>query len=117
MLCSLQRNIEIVALAGFMRVLTPYFVRAWTGRLVNIHPRCCRNIPASTRTRARSKRATTEHGCTVHLVVEEVDSGEILGQARMPICPTTRLKRWPSACWRWSTSSIPRCLAKLARAL
>ena len=79
------RNIDIVALAGFMRVLTPYFVRAWTNRLVNVPPSLLPKFPGIN-THARALDAgESEHGCTVHLVVEEVDSGEILGQARMPI--------------------------------
>ena len=80
-----ERNIEIVALAGFMRVLTPYFVNPWKGRLINIHPSLLPKYPGIN-THARALEAGDgEHGCTVHLVVEEVDSGQILGQARMPI--------------------------------
>ncbi|HRP10151.1 MAG TPA: phosphoribosylglycinamide formyltransferase [Terricaulis sp.] len=81
------RGVELIALAGFMRVLTPFFVRAWAGRLVNIHPSLLPKYPG-TRTHERALEAGDgEHGCTVHLVVEEVDSGAILGQARMPILP------------------------------
>ncbi len=80
-----QRNIEIVALAGFMRVLTPYFVGAWRNRLLNIHPSLLPKYPG-VNTHARALEAgDSEHGCTVHLVVDEVDSGEILGQAKMRI--------------------------------
>src|SRR5690606_31398785 len=83
----LQRDIELVALAGFMRVLTPYFVRAWAGRLVNIHPSLLPKYPG-VNTHARALEAgDSEHGCTVHLVVEEVDSGEILGQSKTAIQP------------------------------
>jgi formyltetrahydrofolate-dependent phosphoribosylglycinamide formyltransferase len=79
------RAIEVVALAGFMRVLTPFFVRAWAGRLVNIHPSLLPKYPG-TNTHARALEARdSEHGATVHLVVEEVDAGEIIGQATMPI--------------------------------
>jgi len=81
------RGIEITVLAGFMRVLTPYFVRAWAGRLINIHPSLLPNYPG-TDTHARAIEAGDhESGCTVHLVVEEVDAGPILGQARVPILP------------------------------
>ena len=79
------RKIDVVALAGFMRVLTPFFVRAWAGRLVNIHPSLLPKYPG-VNTHARALEAgDTEHGATVHLVVEEVDAGEIIGQTRMPV--------------------------------
>ena len=63
-----ERNIEIVALAGFMRVLTPYFVNAWKRRLINIHPSLLPKYPGIN-THARALEAgDAEHGCTVHLV-------------------------------------------------
>jgi formyltetrahydrofolate-dependent phosphoribosylglycinamide formyltransferase len=112
-----EHNIEIVALAGFMRVLTPYFVRGWSGRLVNIHPSLLPQFPGIN-THARALDAgESEHGCTVHLVVEEVDSGEILGQARMPIeagdTPETLAERVLTL----EHALYPQCLADLARKL
>jgi phosphoribosylglycinamide formyltransferase-1 len=112
-----ERNIEIVTLAGFMRVLTPYFVRAWAGRLVNIHPSLLPKYPGIN-THARALEAgESEHGCTVHLVVEEVDSGEILGQARMPIEPADTPERLAERVLALEHALYPRCLATLARAL
>lgn len=111
------RNVEIVALAGFMRVLTQFFVRAWAGRLINIHPSLLPKYPG-TKTHERALEAgDTEHGATVHLVVEEVDAGEIIGQARMPIhsgdTPETLAHRLLSI----EHKLYPDCLAKLARKL
>ena len=84
----IQRNIEIIALAGFMRVLTPFFVNAWKNRLVNIHPSLLPKYPGiNTHTRAL-EAGEREHGCTVHLVVEDVDSGAALGQAKLRILAT-----------------------------
>jgi phosphoribosylglycinamide formyltransferase 1 len=112
-----ERNIEIVALAGFMRVLTPYFVRAWAGRLVNIHPSLLPKFPG-VNTHARALEAgESEHGCTVHLVTEEVDSGEILGQARMPIEPADTPESLVERVLTLEHALYPRCLATLARAL
>jgi len=112
-----ERNIEIVALAGFMRVLTPYFVRAWVGRLVNIHPSLLPKFPGiNTHTRAL-EAGETEHGCTVHLVVEEVDSGEILGQARMPITAADTEETLAERVLTLEHELYPRCLAELARRL
>ncbi len=83
---ELETNrIEIVCLAGFMRLLTPWFVRQWEGRLLNIHPAL---LPAfkglDTHARALEARAR-EHGATVHFVVPEMDSGPIVTQAAVPV--------------------------------
>ncbi len=112
-----ERNIEIVALAGFMRVLTPYFVNAWKGRLINIHPSLLPKYPGIN-THARALEAgDTEHGCTVHLVVEEVDSGEILGQATMAIRAEDTPETLAERVLTLEHELDPRCLAELARAL
>ena len=109
------RNIEIVALAGFMRVLTPYFVRAWAGRLLNIHPSLLPKYPGVD-THARALAAgDAEHGCTVHLVVEEVDAGEILGQARLAVLPGDTPETLAGRVLELEHELYPRCLAALAR--
>ena len=80
-----RHGIRIVALAGFMRVLTPWFVRRWSGRLVNIHPALLPSYPGlDTHERALAD-GVRFHGCTVHLVGEEVDVGPILAQAAVPV--------------------------------
>jgi phosphoribosylglycinamide formyltransferase-1 len=78
-------QIELVCLAGFMRLLTPWFVRQWDGRLLNIHPAL---LPAfkGLDTHARAIAAgATQHGATVHFVVPEMDSGPIIAQAAVPV--------------------------------
>jgi phosphoribosylglycinamide formyltransferase 1 len=82
-----QHRIEIVCLAGFMRLLTPWLVSRWQGRLLNIHPAL---LPAfkGLDTHARALAAgVKEHGATVHFVVPEMDSGPIIAQAAVPIRP------------------------------
>ena len=82
-----QHSIEIVCLAGFMRLLTPWFVRQWEGRLINIHPAL---LPAfkGLDTHARAIAAgASEHGATVHFVVPEMDSGPIILQGKVPVTP------------------------------
>lgn len=111
------RHIELVALAGFMRVLTPYFVRAWAGRLVNIHPSLLPKYPG-TKTHERALQAgDTEHGATVHLVVEEVDAGEIVGQASMPIVAGDTPETLAARLLAVEHDLYPRCLAELAARL
>jgi phosphoribosylglycinamide formyltransferase-1 len=76
---------DLVVLAGFMRILTPAFVRAFEGRLVNIHPSLLPAFPG-TRTHARALEAGVRlHGATVHLVTEALDHGPILAQAVVPV--------------------------------
>ncbi|PWJ20348.1 phosphoribosylglycinamide formyltransferase [Jannaschia seohaensis] len=78
---------DIVALAGFMRILTPGFVDRWAGRLLNIHPSLLPKYRGLD-THARAIAAgDTEAGCTVHEVTAALDDGPILGQARVPILP------------------------------
>lgn len=80
-------QIELVALAGFMRVLTPWFVTRWQGRLVNIHPSLLPDF-RGTHTHARALEAgVAEHGCTVHFVVPELDAGPTILQAKVPVLP------------------------------
>lgn len=80
-------QIELVALAGFMRVLTPWFVTRWQGRLVNIHPSLLPDF-RGTHTHARALQAgVSEHGCTVHFVVPELDAGPTILQAKVPVLP------------------------------
>lgn len=80
-------QIELVALAGFMRVLTPWFVTRWQGRLINIHPSLL-PLFRGTHTHARALEAgVSEHGCTVHFVVPELDAGPTIAQAKVPVLP------------------------------
>jgi phosphoribosylglycinamide formyltransferase 1 len=78
-------RIDIVCLAGFMRVLGPWLVARWNGRLINIHPSL---LPAfkGLHTHERAIVAgAKEHGATVHFVVPELDSGPIIEQAIVPV--------------------------------
>jgi phosphoribosylglycinamide formyltransferase-1 len=78
---------DILCLAGFMRILTPGFIRRWSGRMLNIHPSLLPKYPGLD-THARAIAAgDTEAGCSVHEVTEELDGGPVLGQARVPILP------------------------------
>ena len=82
-----DRGIGLVCLAGYMRLLTPVLVGAWAGRMLNIHPSLLPLFPGLD-THARALAAGVKlHGCTVHLVTEEVDAGPILAQAAVPVLP------------------------------
>ncbi|WP_179380373.1 phosphoribosylglycinamide formyltransferase [Jannaschia marina] len=78
---------DLLALAGFMRILTPGFTGAWSGRMLNIHPSLLPKYPGLD-THARAIEAgDAEAGCSVHEVTADLDAGPILGQARVPVLP------------------------------
>jgi phosphoribosylglycinamide formyltransferase 1 len=78
---------RLVALAGFMRVLTPRFVARYAGRLMNIHPSLLPEFPGLD-THARALAAGAKrHGCTVHFVTAQLDHGPIIAQAAVPVLP------------------------------
>jgi phosphoribosylglycinamide formyltransferase 1 len=80
-----EKNVDLVCLAGYMRLLSPYFVAAFPGRILNIHPSLLPSFPG-----LESQRQALEHGakfsgCTVHFVDENLDAGPIVLQAVVPI--------------------------------
>lgn len=80
-----ERQVGTVALAGFMRILSPWFVQRWAGRIVNIHPSLLpkyRGLDTHSKAIAAGDQVS---GCSVHLVTEELDAGEVLGQAEVQI--------------------------------
>lgn len=81
------RGIGLVCLAGYMRLLTPFLVGAWAGRMLNVHPSLLPAFPGLD-THARALASGVKlHGCTVHLVTEAMDAGPILAQAAVPVLP------------------------------
>ena len=80
-----ERQVDIVCLAGFMRLLGPYFVRAFPGRILNIHPALLPAFPGLDAQKQALEYGVKFTGCTVHLVDEGVDTGPILCQAVVPV--------------------------------
>ncbi|MDB5539543.1 MAG: phosphoribosylglycinamide formyltransferase [Devosia sp.] len=78
---------DIIALAGFMRILTPEFTAKWQGRIINIHPSL---LPLHRGLHSHAQAladGVTEHGCTVHFVTPGMDEGPTILQARVPVLP------------------------------
>jgi phosphoribosylglycinamide formyltransferase-1 len=99
-----RRRIDLVCLAGFMRLFTPDFVERWSGRMLNIHPALLPQFKGLHTHRRALAAGVREHGATVHFVVPEMDAGPIIAQdavlalgqpenATTPVVPRGRRKR------------------------
>jgi phosphoribosylglycinamide formyltransferase-1 len=82
-----ELEVELIACAGFMRILTDDFIHRWRGRMINIHP----SLLPSYRGLKTHERALSDgvkiHGCTVHFVTNDLDAGPIIAQAAVPVLP------------------------------
>lgn len=82
-----QHRIDIVCLAGFMRLLTSWFVSRWAGKMLNIHPALLPAFKGLDTHRRAIEARVEQHGATVHFVVPEMDSGPIIAQGAVPVLP------------------------------
>lgn len=107
-------GIQLVALAGFMRLLTPDFTRRWTGRMINIHPSLLpafKGVHVHQQALAAGVRLS---GCTVHFVSPEMDSGAIIGQAAVPVHPDDNADRLAARILAMEHLLYPAALALVA---
>ena len=104
---------QFVALAGYMRILTPEFVAGWDGRMVNIHPSLLPKYPGlHTHDRALAA-GDRQGGCSVHLVTAELDSGPLLGQTAVAVLPGDTAETLAARVLIAEHQLYPRCLAEL----
>ncbi len=107
-------GVEIVCLAGYLRMLTPFLVDAWAGRMLNIHPSLLPAFPGLD-THARALAGGVKlHGCTVHLVTQEMDAGPILAQAAVPVLPGDTEDMLAARVLRQEHAIYPAALAAFA---
>jgi phosphoribosylglycinamide formyltransferase-1 len=83
----LDRGIDLILLAGFMRLLSPDFVQAWQGRILNIHPSLLPQFPGLRAQHQALQAGVSESGCTVHFVDAGMDTGPVVLQRRVPVLP------------------------------
>jgi formyltetrahydrofolate-dependent phosphoribosylglycinamide formyltransferase len=112
-----QADVQIVALAGYMRVLTSFLVEAWAGRMINIHPSLLPALPGLHTHQRALEAGLTKHGCTVHLVTSGVDEGPILGQIAVDILPGDTEASLSARVLEQEHTLYARCLADLAKAV
>jgi len=82
-----KRGAEVVCLAGYMRLLTPWFAERFAGRLLNIHPALLPSFPGLHAQRQALEHGARLSGCTVHFVDAKMDNGPIVVQAAVPVLP------------------------------
>ena len=82
-----KADVELICNAGFMRIISPYLINKWRGRMINIHPSLLPSFPGLHTHKRALEAGVLFTGCTVHYVEEEVDAGAIIIQAVVPIQP------------------------------
>lgn len=110
-----KAGVELVALAGFMRVLTPWFVNTWAGRLINIHPSLLPLYPGVDTHKRCLEAGDVVHGCTVHQVTAGVDEGPVIGSAEVDVVPGDTPETLAARVLKAEHLLYPRCLAAVAR--
>lgn len=112
--CLRQHRIELVCLAGFMRILTADFTRRWQGRMVNIHPSLLPAFKGLHTHQQALDAGVTLHGCSVHFVTPELDSGPLIIQAAVPVLPKDDADTLATRVLAQEHRIYPRALAWLA---
>ncbi len=82
-----KRQIDLIVLAGFMRILTPQFTQHFLGKMINIHPSLLPKYTGLNTHQRALEAGDTEHGLSIHFVTPELDSGPVILQAKVPVTP------------------------------
>jgi phosphoribosylglycinamide formyltransferase 1 len=110
-----EAQVDLVVLAGFMRVVKQEMLNAFGGRMINIHPSLLPKFPGLEAWTQALKAGEQTAGCTVHLVDEGVDSGEILAQRAVPILPHDTSESLHARIQAAEHALLPSVIADLAR--
>ena len=110
-------HVELIALAGYMRLLSPEFVAKWPGRILNIHPSLL-PLHKGLDTHRRAILAGDEYGgCSVHVVTDDLDSGPVIGQAQVRILPRDDAESLAERVLEAEHALYPAALDEYARAM
>ena len=109
-------EVDLVLLAGFMRVLKPGFLGAFAGKIINLHPSLLPNFPGLDGIGQALRAGVAVTGCTVHYVTAEVDGGPVLGQAEVPIVPGETPESLAAKVHAAEHALLPRVIARLSAA-
>lgn len=109
-----EAGVEFVCLAGFMRLVTPGFVQHWYNRMINIHPAILPLFPGLDTHQRALDEGCRLHGCTVHFVRHETDSGPIIGQAAVPVLPDDDADSLAARVLTAEHRLYPTCLRRIA---
>ncbi len=112
-----QAEIEIVCLAGFMRILTSDFVQRWEGRILNIHPSLLPAFKGLNVQQQALDAGAKVSGCTVHIVTADLDDGPILGQATVPVEQDDTARTLAARILKKEHKLYPDCLRAFAAQL
>jgi phosphoribosylglycinamide formyltransferase-1 len=110
-----EANVDLIVLAGFMRVLKGDFLRAFEGRIVNIHPSLLPSFPGLGAWKQALDAGVKVTGCTVHFVDAGVDSGAIIGQQTVPVLDDDTTETLHQRIHAAEHELYPKCVAALAR--
>jgi phosphoribosylglycinamide formyltransferase-1 len=110
-----QAKIELICCAGFMRVLTPWFVERWAGRILNIHPYLLPKYKGLHTHQRALEAGDRRHGCTVHFVTEDLDSGDIILQQEIDIKPGDTAETLATRLLPIEQALYPKALKKVAQ--
>jgi phosphoribosylglycinamide formyltransferase-1 len=104
------RGVELVVLAGFMRLLSPVFIKAYSNRIMNIHPALLPSFPGLHVQKKAVEHGVRFSGCTVHFVNEECDEGPIIIQAVVPVFPDDTEEQLAARILRQEHRIYPRAI-------
>ncbi len=112
-----SQNLDIIACAGFMRIMSPVMIDAWAGRMINIHPSLLPLYKGThTHVRALADGAKV-HGCTVHYVTSELDSGAIIAQTQVIVFPNDTVETLQARVLAQEHKLYPKALTRVCVAL
>jgi phosphoribosylglycinamide formyltransferase-1 len=110
-------QVDVICLAGFMRVLTKGFVESWAGRMLNIHPSLLPLFKGLNVQQQALDAGMDKSGCTVHVVTPELDDGPIIGQAEVPIIDGDTAETLAARIAQEEHKLYPVCLATFCETL